>query len=203
MKPVTDAGLKHLPAAARQMIIQVASPEGHSKLTKDAYKSYIGSMTSSLVALTLSQSNDALVEALDSAPAAFLHSAFYVEDCRQKPADPLNLDAELEKLLAAFLEASEFDANTEIECEIEIGGWKTSYKPFSSDNDFNIENSNVKVSVDAENNRWGGEYTVADGMDVNAGPFTGEVSVKVWGDGEIGSGKMANSLILHRILPII
>ena len=29
-------------------------------------------------------------------------------------------------------------------------------------------------------------------MDVNAGPFTGEVSVKVWGDGEIGSGKMAN-----------
>ena len=123
-----------------------------------------------------------------------------MKEATTKPAKPgeamssrtLTVDAELEKLLAAFMEASEFDATTDLECEIEIGGWKTSYKPFSSDNNLNVENSNVKVWVDAKNNRWGGEYTVADGMDVNAGPFTGEVSVKVWGDGEIGSGKMAN-----------
>ena len=188
MKPVTDADLKHLPAALRQSIIGVASPEAHSKLTKDLYKSYIGSITSLVVTTTISQSNEALVEALDTAPDAFLHSAFY-EDCQQKPADTLNLDAELEKFLAAFMEATEFNATPEIECEIELGGWKTSFNPFS-DNDWNLEHSKVKVSVDPENNRWGAEYTVADGMDVNAGPFSGEVSVKVWADGEIGSGNV-------------
>lgn len=190
MKPVTDADLKNIPAASRQMIIGVASPEAHAKLTKDSYKSYIGSITSLMVAPTISQSNEALVDALDTAPDAFLHSAFYVDDCQQKAADTLNLDAELEKLLAAFMEASEYEASFEPECELEIGGWKTEYKPLSADNNFNVENSDFKVSVDPANNRWGGEYGTS--VDGNYGPLTGEVSVKVWGEGNIVGGGNAD-----------
>lgn len=187
MKPVTEAELKHLPAESRQMIIGIASPEAHSKLTKDLYKSYIGSMTSLLVAPTLSQSNEVLVDALDTAPAAFLHSAFYVEDCQQKKPDTLNLDAAIEKLIAALNEASEFDGGFVFECELEIGGWKIAYKPLSTDNTFNIEHENYKVDVDPANNRWGGEAGPPP-LDGNYGALTGEVSVKVWGERNILGG---------------
>ena len=190
MKPVTDADLKHIPVASRQIIIGVASPEAHSKLTKDLYKSYIGSITSLVVTTTISQSNEALVEALDTAPDAFLHSAFYIDNCQQKNPDTLSLDAEIEKLLAALNEASEFDGGLVFECEIEIGGWKVEYKPLSADNTFNVEHADFKVDVDPANNRWGGEFSVAE--DANYGPLTGEVSVKVWGERNIVGGGPAD-----------
>ena len=186
MKPVTDADLKLIPAASRQMIISTSSPEAHAKMTRDSYQSYIGSITSNLVATTLSQSNEFLMEALETAPDAFLHSSLYIDDCQQKKPDTINLDAEIEKLLAAFKEASEYEVSFEPECELEIGGWKTSFQPFSSDNSANLESSDLKVIVDVANNRWGGEY--GKGFDANYGPLTGEVSVKVWGEGQIVGG---------------
>lgn len=190
MKPVTDADLKSLPAAYRPQMISGTSPAAHTKLTKDAYKSYIGSMTSMLVALTLSQSNEFVMDALDTAPDAFLHSAFY-DNCQQKKPDTLSLDAQIEKLLAAMIEASEFDGGLVFECEIEIGGWKISYNPLSAENTFNIEHENYKVDVDPANNRWGGEYGVG-AAEGNYGPLTGEVSVKVWGERNIVGGGPAD-----------
>jgi hypothetical protein len=73
------------------------------------------------------------------------------------------------------------------ECELEIGGFKKSFKPFGS-NDINLEDtldSNVKISVDVENKRWGVEYSNENlSVDVPPlGPLTGELGVKVWGEG--------------------
>ena len=93
----------------------------------------------------------------------------------------------MEKIGAALVEASKFEDSYEPECELTIGRWTKSFKPFSL-NGPNLEASKlpgdtaVKVNFDSENKRWGGEYGKSE--DAQYGPLTGEVSVKVWGQSQ-------------------
>ncbi len=191
LRPIPDGELKMLPPESRAVIISVSTPQAYANTTRKLYDNYFGSMTSFIVEAVLSMSHFAVIDALDTAPAAFLHSAFYTDECYKKQPEKGNLDLELEKLINAFKEASEYEPNLQPECELEIGDWKTTYKPFSSDNSPDLENSNVKITVDPANNRWGGEF----GSDVataetNYGPLRGELSVKFWAEGNIVGGQL-------------
>lgn len=113
-------------------------------------------------------------------------------ECFPQTTEAITIDELLEKIGAALVEASKFDSSFEPDCELEIGGWKKSFKPLSLGRDINLAKGKlpgdtaVKVTVDLKNDRWGGQY--GKSFDAQYGPLTGKIGVKVWGEGNLTGG---------------